>query len=334
MMSCADPLNRRGTLVIPDPLVSVIIPAYNAAPFIAEALNSVFAQDFSDFEVIVVNDGSPDADELEQELARYLDRIIYISQENRGPSGARNRAIREARGEYIALLDSDDIWFPEFLSEQLTLLRTDPEISLVYSNAEYFGDTPLAGRTFMEMTPSQRPVTLEALLSFRCMVVTSSVVARRQPLLDVGLFDERFTHAEDFDLWLRLAAAGGRIEFTDRVLIRHRVHPQSLAASDIRLFAGQIEVLKKARATLGLESGQRTALDDRLQRSESNLLLEKGRAALFAGDFVTARARIAEANRQLRDPRLQLVIGALAIAPGLLRHALLARRRRLATAAR
>jgi glycosyltransferase involved in cell wall biosynthesis len=311
------------------PVVSVIVPAYNAAGFIAEALDSVFAQSFADLEVIVVNDGSPDTTDLERVLQAYRGRIVYLVQENRGPSGARNRAIREARGEYVALLDSDDVWLPAFLSEQLAAFHSDPSIDLVYSNAELFGDSPLSGRTFMELTPSRGPVTLEALLSFRCMVATSTVVARRQRLIDAGLFDEGFTHSEDFDLWLRVVAGGGRITYTDRVLMRHRMHRQSLAASDVRLFAGQIAVMKKARETLDLAPALRAVLDARLRQSEANLALEAGRAALIAGDFPAAREHLAAANRELRDLRIRLTMTGLSVAPALVRRVLLARRRLL-----
>src|SRR2546422_4249577 len=102
----------------PSPLVSVIVPAYRAAPYIAETLDSILAQTFSGYEIIVVNDGSPDTEELERALAPYYDRINYIVQENRGQAGARNTGIRHSRGVFVAFLDQDDQWEPEFLSVQ------------------------------------------------------------------------------------------------------------------------------------------------------------------------------------------------------------------------
>src|SRR5215212_5269413 len=105
------------------PSVSVVIPAYNVAPYIPETLNSVFAQTFTEFEVIVVDDGSPDGEELERALKPYLDRVRYVRQENRGAGAARNRGVREARGEFIAFLDSDDLWMPEYLEKQVRFLR-------------------------------------------------------------------------------------------------------------------------------------------------------------------------------------------------------------------
>ena len=105
------------------PMVSVIMPVYNCALYIREALESIFAQTFSSFEVITINDGSSDTEQLERELQPYLDRIVYLEQENRGPSVARNLGIRHARGEFIAFLDSDDCWLPNYLSEQMKLFK-------------------------------------------------------------------------------------------------------------------------------------------------------------------------------------------------------------------
>jgi glycosyltransferase involved in cell wall biosynthesis len=99
------------------PTVSVVICAYNAAPFIAETLDSLFAQTFSDFEVIIVNDGS--TDETATVLQPYLSRIIYYEQPNQGPAAARNAALRLARGEFISVLDSDDLWMPNYLEKMV-----------------------------------------------------------------------------------------------------------------------------------------------------------------------------------------------------------------------
>src|SRR5690349_21377287 len=117
------------------PLVSVIIPAYNAAGFIGETLISVFAQTYSNYEVIVVNDGSPDTEELKKVLAPFRDRLTYLEQENKGPSAARNNAIGKARGEFVAFLDSDDNWLPDYLTEQIRFLSDEPGFDMVYSDA-------------------------------------------------------------------------------------------------------------------------------------------------------------------------------------------------------
>src|SRR5437588_9421301 len=106
-----------------DPLVSIVIPAYNIAPYISETLATVFAQTFTGFEVIIVNDGSPDTEEFEHAIQPHRERVCYLKQENRGASAARNTGLRAARGELIAFLDADDLWSPTYLEEQLKFIR-------------------------------------------------------------------------------------------------------------------------------------------------------------------------------------------------------------------
>jgi glycosyltransferase involved in cell wall biosynthesis len=114
--------------------VSVVIPVYNCVEYTTAALDSVFAQTFTNFEVVLVNDGSPDTEMLEHLIAPYQDRIVYLKQENRGLSAARNTGIRAARGKYLAFLDSDDCWPPEYLAAQMKLFEETPSPDLVYSD--------------------------------------------------------------------------------------------------------------------------------------------------------------------------------------------------------
>src|SRR5687768_12105973 len=115
------------------PTASVIVPAFNAAADIPAALASVFAQSFNGFEVIVVNDGS--GDDLESALRPFRDCIVYLEQPNRGAAAARNVGIRAAQGRYVAFLDADDVWHPNFLERQIGYLESHPECDLVYSDA-------------------------------------------------------------------------------------------------------------------------------------------------------------------------------------------------------
>src|ERR1700730_10120521 len=117
------------------PLVSVIIPAYNASNTIVRALDSVFAQTFVDFEVVVVNDGSPDTELLERALLPYMSRVRYLKQENKGPGGARTSGILQMRGKYAAFLDADDMWLPTHLSSQIGMLQANPSLDLVYADS-------------------------------------------------------------------------------------------------------------------------------------------------------------------------------------------------------
>src|SRR5262249_16341066 len=147
--------------------------------------------------IIVINDGSPDGDALESRLANAARRINYIKQANAGPGGARNTGIRAARGQFIAFLDADDYWTPDYLSEQMKFLREHPNTDMVYTDALIVGETPLAGHTFMQETPSRGDVTLEGLLDERCTIILSGVVARRRAIVKAGMFDENFRQSED-----------------------------------------------------------------------------------------------------------------------------------------
>ena len=333
-----DPTTPRAGRAGDPPLVSVIIPAYNAAAYIGGALASVFAQTFEDYEVIVVNDGSPDTPALERALAPYDGRIVYVEQENRGPSGARNTAIGVARGRYVALLDSDDEWLPEYLAEQVRMFEAEPRLDMVYADAELFGDSSLAGKTFMEGAPSRGPVTFESLLRYESSIITSGTVARKQALVEAGLFDEAFVRCEDFDLWLRLAHRGGRISYQRRVLARHRAHAESLAADAIRMVEAQVGVLEKSLRLLPLTAAQRELIERQLLNCSAQIDLERGKRHFAAGEYGPAAQALRRANDFYRSRKLRLVLWALRAAPGVLSSVARARQkfsgRRAASGAR
>ncbi len=163
--------------------VSVIIPAFNAASYVGAALQSVFAQTFAGYEVILINDGSSDTEQLERVIQPLLSRITYLTQENRGPSGARNLGIRHARGEWLAFLDSDDVWMPNYLAEQLRFLAADRAMDMVYCDATLEGEIGTVGKTFMQLCPSNGPVTFESLLEEQTQVLTSGTVVRRESVM-------------------------------------------------------------------------------------------------------------------------------------------------------
>jgi glycosyltransferase involved in cell wall biosynthesis len=301
------------------PVVSVIIPAYNAAPYIRESLDSVFAQTFASYEVIVVNDGSPDTEDLERALARYRDSLVYIRQENRGPGGARNTGVLAAQGEYVAFLDSDDRWRPEYLVEQLRVLTQDSRLDLSYADALLFGDPASDGRTFMQNSPSRGAVTFASLVRGECHVITSCVVARRRALLDAGLFDEQYFHAEDFDLWLRLAHRGGRITYQERVLAEHRKSDGSLSTETTRMIHSVTDILRKTARTLDLSPEERELVARKIAESEAFGQLEYGKQQLIAGNYDEAADAVERANTYYRSGKLRLLLVSLRVAPRPLR---------------
>ncbi|MDQ3686916.1 MAG: glycosyltransferase family 2 protein [Acidobacteriota bacterium] len=298
------------------PAVSVIIPAYNAAAFIGETLASVFAQTFTDYEVVVVNDGSPDTPELEKVIAPWRDRINYIVQENRGLSGARNTGLRHARGEFVALLDSDDLWEPNYLRMQTGLLEADPTIDVLYCDATLFGDER-AGKKFMDASPSAGEVTLKRLISQECNVMVS-VTARRSAIIEAGMFDESLRSSEDFDLWLRIAHRGGRIAYHREALVRYRCRPGSLSADVVWMCQHILRVLGKVEK-MQLDEGERAALEKQQTYYQGLLRLNEGKRLFLAGDTEGAVERLKEANEHLRRHKLAAALFMLGWAPGVLR---------------
>ncbi len=306
-------------LTAKDPVVSIIIPAYKVAPFIRETLDSVFAQSFTDFEVIVINDGSPDTAELEQAVEPYLNDITYLKQRNQGAGAARNAGLRIARGRFVAFLDGDDIWLPNFLSEQLLLIQSSGGYDLVYADAVNFGLQTIAGRTSMQTNPSEGNVTFESLLTARCNVITSAVVARREPILAVGLFDENFPNSQDFDLWLRLAKdARARITYQRKVLVRRRIYEGSLASDVTKSFGGELAVLNKVLQRQDMTADERIIVERIIADRRATVETIRGKRLLVEGDFSSATKSIELANSYSPRLKLRLVLFLLHTAPGLL----------------
>lgn len=301
------------------PVVSVVIPAYNVAEYIGEALESIFAQTFGEFEVIVVNDGSPDTPELERVLEPYRDRLVYIRQENRGVSGARNTGMKVARGEYYAQLDPDDVWEPNYLSVQLQTLR-ETGADLVYPNAVFFGDGPEVGRLFMDLCPSTGEVTAEKLLRFECTVMTS-VTARREVLLGAGMYDEAIKTAEDFDLWLRVALQGSRIVYHRQPLVRYRQRAESLSSDPRRMLRNALVVLDKAEQSGKLNAAERAGLEEGRRQLRARMRLCDGKQAFVSGDVPGAIAGLSEANLVMQSRRMAWQVRLLRWCPGLLMRA-------------
>jgi glycosyltransferase involved in cell wall biosynthesis len=309
------------------PLVSVVIPAWNVADFLDGAVASVLAQTWSDIDLVVVNDGSPDTPHLDRVLARYTEdpRLRTIVQENRGPSGARNTGVLAARGEWVAFLDGDDWWEPEFLAGQMAYLANHPECDLVYCDARLFGDSPLAGRTFMETAPSEGAVTIEALSSLRCNVPTSCVVTRRESLIAAGLFDEAFRRTEDFDLWWRMLDAGSRFGYHREVLVHHRIHQASAVADQTALFVSQGRVFRKLVTLAGPGHPATPLLEAQVRRAEADLALERLKGQLVARQYDEAAISVRAARGVYRTLKLALAELGLRTAPELVRRLYVAR---------
>lgn len=300
------------------PKVSVIMPSYNTASLIAEALDSVFAQTYRDFEVIVINDGSPDTPELERVLQPYLERIVYLKQPNRRACGARNNGISHAKGEYLAFLDSDDSWTPRYLQSQVEHLEASPALDMVYCDCLIYGDTPQAGQTFMQGCPSVGAVSFESVLNEQSQIPISGTVVRRQAVMNAGGFDERLAMCDDYEMWLRLAFHGTRIGYYSDVLSRIRIgRPSSLSSSKSRMVAAFVTILLNVQAEWKLTSDQQALLAEKLRQEQALLALELGKELLRKGQFGEARIQLGKANSHLRRGKLKLTLFGLRFAPAL-----------------
>lgn len=296
-------------------MVSVIIPAFRSAGYIADTLTSVFNQSCQDFEVILVNDGSPDTPELLEAIAPWRPRLVYLEQENGGAGAARNAALAVARGEYVAFLDADDRWLPHFLESQLRHLREHPGCDMVYADATVTGDTPLAGKTFMHTTPSAGPVTFSSLLAQQCTVLTSSVVAKREVIDAAGRFDAALRRGQDFDLWVRVAQRGCRIDYQRQPLIERVVRADGLSADPVSELERAIHTMNWVGRKLALADADRRTLQERITALRAALELERGKRALRAARFETARQHFQHSMALAPHLKLRGVLMLMSIAP-------------------
>lgn len=299
------------------PAVSVLIAAYNVTPYIRETLDSVLAQTFQDFEIVLVNDGCPDTVNLEAAIEPYRGRIIYIKQPNGGPAAARNTAIQAARAPIVALLDADDMWLPDYLETQLGFLARDPSLDLIYPNMEIFGASPRAGEPLSSTGEAMGEVTFDDLLEQK-RLVRNSAAMRRDAVLRAGMWYAPMRHSEDFDLWLRMAYAGSRMAYHAKVLARLRMRPGSLSMSYPAMYKGQLCAYARVRQNLALNPRQEEIVERMVRRTEALLAFHAGKEAFWEGDFETARRQFRDANAVLASAKTDLVLRCLNVAPRML----------------
>jgi len=318
-------ISRAGVGVPPEremPRVSIVIPAYNVAPYIGETLATVFAQTFTDFEVLIVNDGSPDTEEFERAIMPYRERIRYLKQENRGASAARNAGLCAARGELVAFLDADDLWLPNYLAEQLKFIG-EYGCDLACADALIFGASADAGQSYMDSLMKSAPpeglVTFLELVNADRSLITSGVVVRRDLVLEVGLFDETLRNAQDFDLWLRLARHGARLAYQRKVLLSYRSRPNSLSGDAINSHQRELRVFDKIEQSYEFTAAERAEVGAVIKSRRALLEYELGKLYLVPGDFDRARQSFANANNLRRSWKARLALCLTNVAPGLLR---------------
>jgi glycosyltransferase involved in cell wall biosynthesis len=217
-----------------NPTITTIIPTHNRARYVVEAIESALPQLDPGDEIIVVDDGSTDNTRVL--LATYGPQVKYLWQENAGPSVARNMGMNHARGEFVAFLDSDDLWPQDKIVTQRQLLRQYPETDLIFGLETKFTSTnglkppSLRRRPVYPILRRLHTSAEQFLLSltFENVVPTSTALFRRDCIVKIGLMDQALWQAEDYDFWLRFAIAGFRARFIDKPLVHRRLHEGNL----------------------------------------------------------------------------------------------------------
>ena len=201
-------------------LVSVIIPAYNGAAYIRQAVESVLNQTYSHYEILIIDDGS--TDNTRSVLEPYLDKVQYIYQENRGVAVARNRGIEISKGEFVAFLDQDDFFMPHKLALQVACFELQPSLGMVHSG---WRRVEAQGRKIADVEPwKDVPILdLEGWVKWRC-VLLSAMMFRREYLERVGGLDPQFKQTDDTDLVLRLSLMGCQTAWVRQSVVCYREH--------------------------------------------------------------------------------------------------------------
>ena len=236
-----------------NPLVSVIIPTFNRGWILKEAIESVLAQDFTDFELIVVDDGS--TDNTSDILGEFESYIRVIRQTNRGVSAARNRGIQASGGRLTAFLDSDDLWLPQKLSHQVDFFSSHADAMICQTEEQWI-------RNKVRVNPKVRHHKFSGLIFERslelCLVSPSAVMIKKDLFNEVGLFDESLPACEDYDLWLRVSCRFPVYLIETPLIIKRGGHADQLSRAP-GLDKYRIQSLHNIIESNLLSDGQRSA---------------------------------------------------------------------------
>jgi GT2 family glycosyltransferase len=290
-----------------EPTFTIAMPAYNSSRTIGAAIRSVLAQTRSDFELVVVDDGS--SDDTTAQVARFEDeRVRLVRQENSGPGAARNLAIIGGRGRYVSMLDSDDLWLPTYLESMAAVLDTHPDVGLAYTDAWVLDDATRRIRRTTAMhyqhpprDPPRDPLEFLALLLKRGNFVFTSTTVRHTVLEQVGLFEAALKPAEDFGLWLRIVAGGFRAMRTPGNLAVYRKRPGSLSTNEAAILEGERDAVRLVVEECEVPEWIRALAQDRLKKLDLRLAGLGDETGLMPS-LARARARAVRIKAALVEP--------------------------------
>jgi glycosyltransferase involved in cell wall biosynthesis len=269
--------------------VSAIIPTYNRAHLLPEAIESAIHQSHGLREIIVVDDGS--TDRTEECVRPFLSRIRYVKQENRGVSAARNRGIRESTSEFVAFLDADDVWVFEKTEKQLSALRSSPDAALSFTDALVVSPSGETMPTFLSGKGARDGHIFDALLR-SSFILPSTVMVKRRCLEDAGLFDEALRCCEDLDLWLRISRKYP-VKMVTEPLAAWRRREDSLTARITSMATGNVQVYRKLLSkSYDLGGEERRIVTSQISKSYLDLgytLREQSRMLALKNLFLSLR---------------------------------------------
>jgi hypothetical protein len=269
-------------------LVSVIIPTYNRRQLVAEAVESVLAQTYRPLEVIVIDDGSTDG--TEEALRRFGDQIRHLTQANAGVAAARNLGIGAATGDYIALLDADDLWAPTKIAKQVEVLERSPKAGVVYCGV--WSVNVQTGEQFKSRCDPTVRGDIRRKLLLRNRVTTSSLLIRRACFETVGRFDQTLRGSEDRDLWIRISRHF-HYECVPEPLVTYRIFGDNLSAKIRMMHDCQMEVVRRAFRDDPVDGGNFLLR----RRSLAHVHFDTGEEYLQAQAYGPALAHLLQAIR-------------------------------------
>jgi Glycosyl transferase family 2 len=289
------------------PTFSVVIPAYQAAETIAEAIASALGQTAPPFEVIVCDDGS--TDDIAGAIAPFREEIILVQDENAGAATARNRGLALAKGDFVAFLDADDAWLPLYLERLGELAAMRPDLDLLSADVFYEADGEILGR-FYERTSFEVENQRHAI--FRTCFV-GWPAARRTRLAAVGGFDESLKIAHDWDAWARMILSGAKAGLVTQPLTRYRFRPGSLTSDIPRSLRERVLFLDRLSAHPHVGPDDEVELADARSFAESRALLAEAKESLASRQPDARRRALAVARADgLEWRRRLLALGAAA----------------------
>jgi len=239
--------------VIKEPLVSIIVPAYNHEKYIAQCLESILKQTYKNIELIIINDGSKDLTveiikRYEEECQKRLQRFIFIDKENEGISKTLNRGIQESQGEYICFLASDDMYLENKIEKQVDYMLQNPHVKVSCTNGYYFSDQQTKKKIIYKKTPKwvlkDEKKLFEHFLTQGTQIIAISCMYGKEIFQDVGLFDENLKF-EDWDFHIR-TAHNHNFGYLNMPLVNYRMHDTNISKNPYFMYQGELQIIEKA----------------------------------------------------------------------------------------